>query len=431
MFYRRDNHRALAAKGQKDFSSIAREIGRMWKAISPEERARYDQMAAEDALRYRQEKQERDALIMAESTVESAGTHEPGARPKRAKAMPSYAELAEGQPLLEHSDEEPELPRAPEGSRSRRRGGTSIWSDGEIRTYLDVLKQLGTKDLKAVEQALGGSKTLAQIKSWFGNNTKRYNLNIYVGGGPNQPSAAPMRVPPSTVRSEYCSFCLVMGSGQDLLVCAKCDNAGHQSCLKMPERVWNSCKAPGAQWTCIECKVCAACHSPGNDDALLFCDHCDAGYHYFCVTPPLDGIPEGEWVCASCAPPAAAASAAAPPAGPRIPSQSPVVAGTPAGLPLMGNRGAAPPPSGPAGLPVMSQPQPAREREYAGSPDLSLKPAGASADAEGQATTSEEDEGESPLQAAGKLYPNEETNGAHAVVAGLYYNVLLQKYMPR
>jgi hypothetical protein len=33
---------------------------------------------------------------------------------------------------------------------------------------------------------------------------------------------------------------------------------------------------------------------------MLLCDNCDAGYHTYCLTPPLDEIPDDDWVCPQC-----------------------------------------------------------------------------------------------------------------------------------
>ena len=38
-------------------------------------------------------------------------------------------------------------------------------------------------------------------------------------------------------------------------------------------------------------------------EKMMFCDHCDRGYHTFCVG--LKVIPAGRWECPSCAPAAA------------------------------------------------------------------------------------------------------------------------------
>jgi len=33
---------------------------------------------------------------------------------------------------------------------------------------------------------------------------------------------------------------------------------------------------------------------------MLLCDSCDDGYHIFCLKPPLQKIPEGDWSCRTC-----------------------------------------------------------------------------------------------------------------------------------
>lgn len=76
-------------------------------------------------------------------------------------------------------------------------------------------------------------------------------------------------------------------------------------------------------WQCIECKSCAICGTSENDvsficvssylmivcyeyekddaqDKLLFCDDCDRGFHLYCLRPPLESAPEGEWSCHMC-----------------------------------------------------------------------------------------------------------------------------------
>ena len=33
---------------------------------------------------------------------------------------------------------------------------------------------------------------------------------------------------------------------------------------------------------------------------MLLCDSCDAPYHTYCLNPPLDEVPEGNWICPEC-----------------------------------------------------------------------------------------------------------------------------------
>ena len=46
--------------------------------------------------------------------------------------------------------------------------------------------------------------------------------------------------------------------------------------------------------------MCTVCERPDNEAQMLVCD-CGAGYHIFCLTPPLEEVPEDEWHCPACA----------------------------------------------------------------------------------------------------------------------------------
>ncbi|AFZ79963.1 hypothetical protein BEWA_028120 [Theileria equi strain WA] len=45
---------------------------------------------------------------------------------------------------------------------------------------------------------------------------------------------------------------------------------------------------------------CDICGLDNNWDQLLLCDQCDHGFHTYCLNPPLDSVPEGDWYCTSC-----------------------------------------------------------------------------------------------------------------------------------
>lgn len=45
---------------------------------------------------------------------------------------------------------------------------------------------------------------------------------------------------------------------------------------------------------------CQVCHTEDNPDQLLLCDNCDAGYHTYCLSPPLEQVPEDDWYCSYC-----------------------------------------------------------------------------------------------------------------------------------
>lgn len=47
---------------------------------------------------------------------------------------------------------------------------------------------------------------------------------------------------------------------------------------------------------------CRICRRNKDDESLLLCDGCNAGFHLYCLRPPLHSIPRGDWFCASCKP---------------------------------------------------------------------------------------------------------------------------------
>lgn len=47
---------------------------------------------------------------------------------------------------------------------------------------------------------------------------------------------------------------------------------------------------------------CRICRRKGGDEFMLLCDGCDHGYHMYCLRPPLQSVPEGDWFCQDCVP---------------------------------------------------------------------------------------------------------------------------------
>eukprot|EP00877_Chromochloris_zofingiensis_P012904 jgi/Chrzof1/7868/Cz02g39130.t1 len=46
--------------------------------------------------------------------------------------------------------------------------------------------------------------------------------------------------------------------------------------------------------------ACEVCDNTDRESAMLLCDGCGAGYHIFCLEPPLGSVPRGAWVCLVC-----------------------------------------------------------------------------------------------------------------------------------
>jgi hypothetical protein len=45
---------------------------------------------------------------------------------------------------------------------------------------------------------------------------------------------------------------------------------------------------------------CMLCGSAGDAARMLVCDRCSTGWHMLCLTPPVDVVPAGRWVCPRC-----------------------------------------------------------------------------------------------------------------------------------
>lgn len=53
-------------------------------------------------------------------------------------------------------------------------------------------------------------------------------------------------------------------------------------------------------WRCLDCTVCECCGKSTDEGKLLLCDDCDISYHTYCLQPPLDQVPKGNWKCQWC-----------------------------------------------------------------------------------------------------------------------------------
>ena len=42
---------------------------------------------------------------------------------------------------------------------------------------------------------------------------------------------------------------------------------------------------------------CRVCRLRSYPKRMVLCDKCNQGYHTWCLTPPLVGVPEGSWTC--------------------------------------------------------------------------------------------------------------------------------------
>ncbi|XP_042381828.1 lysine-specific demethylase 5B-like isoform X1 [Zingiber officinale] len=47
-------------------------------------------------------------------------------------------------------------------------------------------------------------------------------------------------------------------------------------------------------------QICEQCKSGLHGEVMLLCDRCDKGWHLYCLSPPLQSIPPGNWYCLEC-----------------------------------------------------------------------------------------------------------------------------------
>ncbi len=61
-------------------------------------------------------------------------------------------------------------------------------------------------------------------------------------------------------------------------------------CLKCNETPTANCSRCG----------CYVCGGKDAEEKQLFCEHCQFSTHIWCLDPPLQNIPDGDWFCAGC-----------------------------------------------------------------------------------------------------------------------------------
>uniref|UniRef100_A0A4W5KUE2 [histone H3]-trimethyl-L-lysine(4) demethylase n=1 Tax=Hucho hucho TaxID=62062 RepID=A0A4W5KUE2_9TELE len=78
------------------------------------------------------------------------------------------------------------------------------------------------------------------------------------------------------------------------------DGTPNKDC-PLPERRSRRLKSEvGDEIPQIDLYMCLMCGRGDEEDRLLLCDGCDDSYHTFCLIPPLQDVPKGDWRCPKC-----------------------------------------------------------------------------------------------------------------------------------
>ncbi|XP_050312938.1 PHD and RING finger domain-containing protein 1-like [Anthonomus grandis grandis] len=131
-------------------------------------------------------------------------------------------------------------------------------------------------------------------------------------------------------QSDKCPICLLSFKLQEVGVPENCEHTFCLECIQEWSKNMNTCPVDRKEYHCITVKkcingkyvkkipiekpqaqedpvdiiedltYCEICGTNTNEDRLLLCDGCDLGFHLYCLTPPLDEVPEGSWYCTQC-----------------------------------------------------------------------------------------------------------------------------------
>lgn len=167
------------------------------------------------------------------------------------------------------------------------------WCGEEGSLFEELLHIYGTR-FEEISRLMCGAKTASQVHTHF--TTKWAAVADFVSQ--------------ESKRKTTCHLCFETvdtkpkkgprAARDRLVVCGGCERAYHVVCLN-PRPVSTTepwfCSDECVNMSMLQCQLCG---NAENDEKMLLCDGCDRGYHMFCLNPPLNEIPEGEWNCPQC-----------------------------------------------------------------------------------------------------------------------------------
>ncbi|XP_065341812.1 chromodomain-helicase-DNA-binding protein Mi-2 homolog isoform X2 [Cloeon dipterum] len=184
------------------------------------------------------------------------------------------------------------------GSSDEDKSASDRDSDAEFEQMLQEAEEASKPEEAEPEPVEQPVKRKAKTK--IGNKTKKKKKTKTTCKFPLGEGEEGFEV---TDHQDYCEVCQ---QGGEIILCDTCPRAYHLVCLE-PELE----EAPEGKWSCPHCEgegvqeqeedehmeFCRVCKDGGE---LLCCDSCPSAYHTFCLNPPLQEIPDGDWKCPRC-----------------------------------------------------------------------------------------------------------------------------------
>lgn len=98
---------------------------------------------------------------------------------------------------------------------------------------------------------------------------------------------------------DCCFSCGSSGASDTMLFCVDCGEAYHSFCASAPIHSMNPASISG--WRCPNCKLCEISGQVTEDETkLLYCEMCDRAFSMDLLSPPLQKVPAGIWICGQC-----------------------------------------------------------------------------------------------------------------------------------
>ena len=175
----------------------------------------------------------------------------------------------------------------------------------KYKTMVKGRFELAEKMIQAEKDRVKADKTAEKKDLVAGDQVSAVKLGPLL-----KPCDPPSCVPTTVVRMsaldafystwlECCFSCGSSGAADTMLFCVDCGEAYHSFCASAPIHSMNDAAVDG--WRCPNCKLCEITGEVTMDELkLLYCEMCDRAFSIDLISPPLDKIPSGLWICGQC-----------------------------------------------------------------------------------------------------------------------------------